>query len=315
METIIKMVIYLLSAIAVCGCAAKTISEPVRNSGQTEQTTQKNNQEPEPIATKKDQTTPFGPLKKVQLQDSIVYITVNGTISGHDYVDLGLPSGTLWATSNIGTKSPKDKGDEFAWGETTTNTPTTNTKKYKFNKDGKFTKYCLDSTIGVVDSLVVLQPKDDAATVNWGRKWCMPTHLQMEELRTYCNFEKITNHSDKHHYFLQGYIITSKLNGNKLYWPIGNSVTVYWTSSLDVSRNSCAEFYLYLDDRIDVEGCGNRESHNRIRPVVKNEQNIIKAETDLREKYLKGKESVKIDSVYRMVETKPEYPGGITANK
>ncbi|MBQ8957850.1 MAG: hypothetical protein IJ057_05045 [Bacteroidales bacterium] len=45
-------------------------------------------------------------------------LTVSGNINGHDYVDLGLPSGTLWATCNIGADMPKDRGEYFAWGET-----------------------------------------------------------------------------------------------------------------------------------------------------------------------------------------------------
>ena len=45
---------------------------------------------------------------------------VSGTINGHDYVDLGLPSGLKWATCNVGASKPEDYGNYYAWGETTT---------------------------------------------------------------------------------------------------------------------------------------------------------------------------------------------------
>ena len=71
----------------------------------------------------------------------------SGVYNGHEYVDLGLPSGTLWATCNVGAKAPRDYGDYFAWGETSAKTNYyLGTYKYNYcNDDGcGFTKYCND---------------------------------------------------------------------------------------------------------------------------------------------------------------------------
>jgi len=102
----------------------------------------------------------------------------DGTIGGHAYVDLGLPSGTLWATCNVGANVPEGYGNYYAWGET-------NTKEvydfdtYKYYDGSDLTKYTGN------DGLSVLQPDDDAAMVNWGNGWCMPTRIQWEELCQY----------------------------------------------------------------------------------------------------------------------------------
>ena len=109
--------------------------------------------------------------------------------NSHKYVDLGLPSGTLWATCNVGANKPEEFGDYFAWGETTAKT-TYDWKSYKYAKgtsdnDPKLTKYCRDSELGdngFTDDLTILQPSDDAATVNWGNEWCVPTESQWKEL-------------------------------------------------------------------------------------------------------------------------------------
>ena len=100
------------------------------------------------------------------------------TYNGHEYVDLGLPSGTLWATCNVGADTPEGYGDYFAWGETTPKT-TYNWNTYKYCNGGEglntLTKYCSDSNFGYngfTDNLTVLQlMDDDAATVNWGSGW------------------------------------------------------------------------------------------------------------------------------------------------
>ena len=99
--------------------------------------------------------------------------TVSGSNGGHDYVDLGLPSGTLWATCNIGAGTPEGYGDYFAWGDTSPKT-TYNWTSYQYCMgDGhSFTKYCTDSTYGYngfVDNLNELWPIDDAALVKGNR--------------------------------------------------------------------------------------------------------------------------------------------------
>ena len=139
------------------------------------------------------------------MDDGIEPADKSGTIDGHDYVDLGLPSGTLWATCNIGADSPEDYGLYFAWGETVPYGGTdesnamnysyasTYTKTYYDWSTYKFcnglsstmTKYCSNSSYGnngFTDTLTELVPEDDAATANWGSEWCMPTIEQFMEL-------------------------------------------------------------------------------------------------------------------------------------
>jgi hypothetical protein len=95
---------------------------------------------------------------------------VSGSYNGYDFVDLGLPSGTLWAICNVGADTPEGYGDYFAWGETTPkDTYDWNTYRhfnYSFNQ---FTKYCSNSNLGYngfTDDLTTLEPIDDAATAN-----------------------------------------------------------------------------------------------------------------------------------------------------
>lgn len=103
-----------------------------------------------------------------------------------DWVDLGLLSGTIWATHNVGATSPEGYGSYFAWGETAPKTRYYwDTYKYGYLNNegfGHFTKYVVDASLGPVDNLRVLEPMDDAATVNWGNGWRMPTHSEWYEL-------------------------------------------------------------------------------------------------------------------------------------
>lgn len=118
--------------------------------------------------------------------------TSGGTIGGHDYVDLGLPSGTLWATCNIGANSPEEFGDYFSWGETSgyksgkVNFDEAHYKYYHGNEN-QITKYCSVSSYGYngfTDGKSELELMDDAAYVNWGTEWRMPTYTQLYELMT-----------------------------------------------------------------------------------------------------------------------------------
>lgn len=107
---------------------------------------------------------------------------VSGTINGHDYVDLGLPSGTKWATCNVGADRSQDYGDYFAWGETQ--------KKSVYNYDNY--QFCRSEKGRVLtkyyggDQLTELLVEDDAARANWGNEWCIPTYEQWEELVNNC---------------------------------------------------------------------------------------------------------------------------------
>ena len=111
-----------------------------------------------------------------------------------DVVDLGLPSGTLWAKMNVGASKPDEYGDYFAWGETTGyGSDTSDGRSFDWagyttaygtydssaSPNYGFTKY---NNSGDSGTYTVLQPEDDAATANWGSAWKMPTHAQWQEL-------------------------------------------------------------------------------------------------------------------------------------
>ena len=107
----------------------------------------------------------------------------------HEYVDLGLPSGTLWATYNVGANTPEGYGDYFTWGETKPKDvyDMASNKWFSLCHDSigtywKVMKYNSISSVGVVDNKTELDPEDDAAYVNWGASWRMPTLAQQKEL-------------------------------------------------------------------------------------------------------------------------------------
>lgn len=106
----------------------------------------------------------------------------------HEWVDLGLSSGTLWATCNVGANSPEDYGDFFAWGETSSKgTYSGATYKWCNGNFNTLTKYCTYGEYGTVDNKTELEPEDDAAHVNWGPSWRMPTSEQFAELYDECS--------------------------------------------------------------------------------------------------------------------------------
>ena len=144
----------------------------------------------------------------------IINIILNpAEVEEHEWVDLGLPSGTLWATCNVGANAPEEYGDYFAWGETEPKEVYTwETYKWRNGSDDTFTKYCTNSEYGTVDGKTVLDPQDDAAFVNWGREWRMPTEEQIYELRNYCSSTRTEVNGVK------GRLITGR-NGNSIFLP------------------------------------------------------------------------------------------------
>lgn len=153
-----------------------------------------------------------------------------GYIGNYGYVDLGLPSGTLWAECNIGASCPEGLGDYFAWGETVpyggTDTSNATNHDYMGNSYTKIYygwntyKYCNGSENSLtkyysVDARTELTLSDDAAYVNWGNLWHMPSKEQFEELvnTSYTTME-LTRLND-----VPGLKITSKVNGKSIFLP------------------------------------------------------------------------------------------------
>ena len=172
--------------------------------------------------------------------------------NGHTYVDLGLPSGTLWATMNVGANNETDTGLYFAWGETQGYTASQVGTDKQFSLDDY--KYGTSSSnlakYNSTDGKTVLDLEDDAARANWGGEWHMPTKDQCEEL---FNTEYVTNTfvTDYNGSGVNGRLFTSVNNGKTLFIPAagacsGGSVSDVgdygdvWASSLDSSYVSFA---------------------------------------------------------------------------
>ena len=187
---------------------------------------------------------------------------------GHAYVDLGLPSGLLWATCNIGATSPEDYGNYFAWGETTPKDIYNWSTYQHSNGSSYFTKYCQFSSLGYngfTDDLTVLLPEDDAAAANWDNGWRMPTKEEFEEL--YNNTIDIWTEMNG----VCGRLF-SAANGASLFLPAAGSRNdsslydvgtkcYYWSSSLqddsfyawhlDFSSGLCGMYYF---DKWRIDG-------------------------------------------------------------
>ena len=179
--------------------------------------------------------------------NTVIYIILGGgtlTPDNHEYVDLGLPSGTLWATCNIGASAPENYGDYFAWGETKPREYYSwgNYKWFTLYDDSTFEvmKYCTDSEYGTVDGKTELDPEDDAAYVNWGASWRMPTQEQMKELVNNCWPKRWATQNG-----VKGYLLTGP-NGNTLFLPAagyrwGNSLKYAGSEGHYWSRTLCSD--------------------------------------------------------------------------
>lgn len=197
--------------------------------------------------------------------------------NNYDYVDLGLPSGTLWATCNVGANAPEEYGDYFAWAEVVTKT-SYNWDSYAYcNGTGnQLTKYCNQSDYGYngfTDALTLLLPSDDAAAINCGVDWCMPTDAQWEELIQNTTNAWVTLNG------VGGRLFTAA-NGESIFLPASgcyygaNLVGVggyggYWSSSLFIdnpSRAWCLNFHSGNGNMSDYD----RSSGQSVRPVRSN---------------------------------------------
>ena len=190
----------------------------------------------------------------VKLLDEVYYSAVNSVttlgekpqdkvINGHKFVDLGLPSGLLWAETNVGASSSTDDGDYFAWGETKPKS-TYSWSTYKWGDD-KMTKY------NSSDGKTTLDAADDAATVNWGAPCRMPDSSEFQELYDECNWSWKSNYNGA-----SGYLVTGP-NGNTIFLPASGyrynddlsghgSLGNYWSRSL-YSRNTGSARRLNFD--------------------------------------------------------------------
>ena len=207
----------------------------------------------------------------------------NSKYNGHEYVDLGLPSGLKWATMNVGATTPEGIGSYFAWGATepikqydwvrtpyqTQDVDISSTKVLFTKYVGSISSTYKDPSATDADALkTVLDPEDDAAHVNWGGDWRMPTKAERDELSTNCYWKWVTTYNGKS---VKGFIVykvkdsADKGKYKSDYSPVGsysvsdphiflpiaghrdvsdlyyaNSGGTYWSSSINPDSPYCA---------------------------------------------------------------------------
>ena len=203
---------------------------------------------------------------------------VSGIENGYEWVDLGLPSGTKWATMNVGADSPEDYGDYFAWGETVSKSTYSNSdyKWYINGSSNNIKKYNYSYSTGLLrDSIYVLEKEDDVAVINWGGDWRMPTKAEQDELRNtnYTTGTWTTQNGVK------GYKVTSKINGNSIFLPAAGyrynsdlnnagSDGYYWSSSLRTDSSNYAYCLSFGSSYVGISSYYTRNYGLSVRPVM-----------------------------------------------
>lgn len=199
--------------------------------------------------------------------------------TAHEWVDLGLPSGTLWATVNLGAMAPEDFGTYVAWGETAPS-DAYNWGTYSLcnGSQDDINKYCTEADYGTVDGFTTLVSADDAATAMWGSAWCIPTKEQFEEVID----KRYTKTSVTTHNGVKGIFIKALEGEAQIFLPAAghksgsllvndNPLATYWTSSLvddKPYRAWCAELPAYTGSTLKTGGADRATGHP-IRAVLK----------------------------------------------
>lgn len=188
-------------------------------------------------------------------------------INGFNFVDLGLPSGLLWARTNVGASSDYENGDYYAWGEVE---PKENYSwdTYKWgSKPRQLSKYN-DS-----DSKTILDSEDDIAACKWGEGCRMPSSSDFEELKSECNWEWTTDYNGVSGYLVKG------VNGNSVFLPASGYYSddtllslgkdgYYWSRSLGSNNFSYASSLSFTSYSIYPAITRSRERGLPVRPVA-----------------------------------------------
>ena len=171
----------------------------------------------------------------VDEDNSVRYLLkLDFTHNGYEYVDLGLPSGLKWATCNVGANSPEEYGLYFAWGETTGYTSKQVTSGVRKFDEASYTASSISADLTL---------EQDAAHVNLGGNWRMPTKAEYQELFDNCDGVWMDDYNGTR---IKGRTFTSKVNGKSVFFPAAgdsgysymegiSSFGNYWSTSWDSS--------------------------------------------------------------------------------
>lgn len=166
-------------------------------------------------------------------------------------IDLGLPSGNLWADRNIGSDSPEQKGLYFAWGEIegfTAEDVKTKVRRYNW------------SSYKAKEIAYDLIPENDAAHACLGENYHIPTKEDFEELLENCDSSITYNYKGT---MVAGRVLTSKINGNSIFLPCtgrcaysslydASEIGYYWSASFDLSSDPWVLFFYYSNPRLEI---------------------------------------------------------------
>ena len=239
--------------------------------GATEQTTpsaQKTESRPKSQAQHRAQAESNAPqqtLRKATTSEElptiaalIDYGPTEGSLSGHAWVDMGLPSGTRWATCNVGAVKAEQPGKHYGWGEVSTKST------YTQENSKTHTKAMPD---------ISGDKSYDVATASWGAGWRMPTEEEFAELLFYCNWDYVQQGGR------WGSLITSPKTGNSIFLPatgfkegasheLASTNGYYWTSTPCGSEvNNGAYMYQY-GGALGELSSGERSYGFAVRPVM-----------------------------------------------
>lgn len=204
----------------------------------------------------------------------------DGKIFGRAYVDLGLPSGTMWATSNLGTLDPLKMGDFYSWAETTSKEKYDwSTYKYAKGDQHKLTKYSTSTTWGYngfKDDLETLQVEDDATKVQWDNYWVLPNMTDFAEMTSNCTWTFIENLNKSGINYFVG---KSKFNGHIIIIPAAGYIEgktaktlgtegYYWMREIG-SLPSEAKVLNFFDKTKNTIISNERALGQSIRPILR----------------------------------------------
>ena len=199
--------------------------------------------------------SPYGSKELTPIADQ-AYNAPKTFHNNHEYIDLGLS--VNWATCNVGASTPEKYGDYFAWGETLPKTNYT-IANYKYSNNP-----------------TTLPLSADAAHVNWGGNWRIPTKSEQDELRSSCSWKWTTMNG------IKGCKVTSKKNGNSIFLPaaglchdslyvLAATDGIYWSSSLYTDYLGYANYMSFASNDVNWN-CSNRYWGRSVRPVCQGVQ-------------------------------------------